>query len=267
MMENISFRGDDGNLLFASILGKGKPIVILHGGGPDRQSIIPFSERLKNEYQIIFPDIRGYGQSLCYNPSSHNWIQYANDVISLIDHLGLTHIIICGMGLGASIAERVGFSYPDRIQGVILLSPETLDEDGKGSSEKEIEMMTRCAEEAIKEGLEQAWEPFMKDLAPVISHMVKDAFQRTDPKSFAAAMNIVNSQRLENSKQLSGIKAPTLVIPGGDIRHSLELGKVYMELIPNCTLGEAFDWNNIQSIEQLAEKVTPQITMFARKLR
>lgn len=265
-MENISYRGDDGNLLFASILGKGKPIVILHGGGPDRQSIIPFAKRLKKEHQVIFPDIRGYGQSYCYNSSKHNWIQYANDIISLIDHLGLEHIIICGMGLGASIAERVGFSFPDRIKGVILLSPETLDEDGEGSSEKEIEMMTRCAEKAIKEGLEQAWKPFMKDLAPVIIKMVKEAFPRTDPKSFAAAMHIVNSQRLESSKQLSEIKAPTLVIPGGDSRHSSEIGNVYMRLIPNCTLGEAFDWNNIQAMDQLTEKVTPQISMFARKL-
>ena len=241
-MENISYYGNDGNLLFASILGSGIPIVILHGGGPDRQSIIPFARRLEKEHRIIFPDIRGYGQSTCYAPSKHNWIQYANDVISLIDHLALGQIIICGMGIGASITERVGFSYPNRIKGIILLSPETLDEEGKGSSEKEKELMIRCAEQAVSEGLEKAWEPFMKDLAPVISKAVKEAFIRTE------------------------IKAPTLIFPGGDIRHSSELGNIYMRLIPNCTLEEPFDWDNIQTLDQLAEKIAPKIMMFTREL-
>ena len=39
---------------------------MLHGGGPDRQSTIPFAALLKNKYQVIFPDIRGYGESHCF---------------------------------------------------------------------------------------------------------------------------------------------------------------------------------------------------------
>lgn len=86
---HIKYAGDDGNPLYASTLGSGQPIIMLHGGGPDRQSIIPFANLLKHEYQVIFPDIRGYGESHCIDESKHTWAQYANDVLSLINFLKL----------------------------------------------------------------------------------------------------------------------------------------------------------------------------------
>ncbi len=130
-MKDFVFKGDDGQRLYASSLGSGIPVIILHGGGPDRQSLIPFANLLQNDCKVIFPDIRGYGQSVCTDTSKHNWKQYAADVIALIDHLRIDQAVICGMGLGASIVERVSFTYPDRIVGVVLISPETLDKEGR----------------------------------------------------------------------------------------------------------------------------------------
>lgn len=265
-MMHISYSGEDENLLFASILGSGEPIVILHGGGPDRQSIIPFARLLQPDYQVIFPDIRGYGQSVCFDRSKHTWEQYAKDVISLIDHLGVKKIIICGMGLGSSIAESVAFSYADRIRGVILISPESFDKAGEGSSQKEIELMDKCGEVAKKKGLAAAWKPFMADLSPVINSMVREAFPRTNPESFSAAMAIVHSKRLANVQQLSGIVAPTLIIPGNDVRHAPDIGEKYQALIPDCILGNSLNWDDVLTVDQLAAEVVPQMLEFLQDL-
>jgi 3-oxoadipate enol-lactonase len=256
------FHGNDDIPLFASWVGYGKPLIILHGGGPDRQSIIPFAKLLADDYRVIFPDIRGYGQSICTDRTKHNWAQYAQDVISLMDHLKLTTAIIGGMGLGASIAERIAISYANRIEALILISPETLDEDGEGSSTQEIAMMERCSQVAISEGLEEAWKPFMPHLTPVINSMVKEAMPRMNAHSFSAAMAIVYSKRLESSNQLLNISAPTLVIPGNDTRHASDIGKTYHSLISKCFIGHEVNWNDIQTVDQFAAYVAPQIRSF-----
>lgn len=264
-LKHITFAGEDQNPLFASIMGAGQAIVILHGGGPDRHSILPFARLLQNNYQVIFPDIRGYGQSLCFDRSKHNWDQYARDLISLIDHLRLKQIVICGMGLGASIAERVAISYPDRIRGLIVISPENLDKDGEGSSPEEKKMMDTCGEVAGKEGLAAAWEPFLPALSPLIASMVKEAFPRTNPYSFSAAMAIVHSIRLNSAQQLSDIPAPTLIIPGNDKRHAPDIGEQYQALIPNAVLGNALNWDKIKTVDQLALEVVPQMHRFMQE--
>lgn len=264
MIKHLTFTGFDHHPLYASFLGKGIPLVILHGGGPDRQSIIPFARRLKAQCQVIFPDIRGYGQSVCYDRAKHTWEQYASDVIALIDHLGLDKIVMSGMGLGASIAERVAFSYPERVKGLILVSPETLDKEGEGSSEKEKAMMDTCAKIALEEGLADAWKPFMADLSPVIKSMVREAFPRTDPRSFSAAMAIVHSQRLTSVQQLREIQAPTLLIPGNDLRHTPNIGKEYRRYIPKCFLGHPIDWETASSVDELAAMVAPQMGQFIK---
>lgn len=261
---HIKYTGDDGNPLYASTLGSGQAIVMLHGGGPDRQSIIPFAHLLKDVCQVIFPDIRGYGESHCFDESKHTWAQYANDVLSLIDFLKLDRIIISGMGLGASISERFAISYPDRVSALILISPETLDKDGEGSSQEEIVMLERCSEVARKDGLVEAWKPFLPHLTRVINSMVQEAIPRTNADSFAAAMAIVHSRRLENSKQLSRIFAPTLIIPGNDVRHNSNLASLYSTLIPKCDVGSCIEWDQILTVDQFAAKVVPQIFSFLK---
>ncbi|MEJ6982387.1 alpha/beta hydrolase [Pedobacter sp. P351] len=263
---HIRYFGDDDNLLFASTLGSGRAIVMLHGGGPDRQSIIPFAALLKDKYRVIFPDIRGYGESHCFEEAKHTWGQYANDVLSLIDFLSLDRIVISGMGLGASIAERFVILYPERVSALILISPETLDKEGEGSSNEEIEMLERCSQDARQDGLIEAWKPFLPHLAPLINVMVQEAIPRTNAESFAAAMAIVHSRRLESWKQLSKIIAPTLVIPGSDVRHDSSIGSQYLDLIPNCYLGNPIDWQQIQTVDQFAELVAPQILNFLKLL-
>lgn len=264
-MKHIKYFGNDNTPLFASILGSGQPIVMLHGGGPDRQSIIPFAKLLQNDYQVIFPDIRGYGQSICLDRSKHTWEQYANDVKSLIDHLEIEKTVISGMGLGSSIAERVAYSFPDRVEAVILISPETFDKEGEGSSKEEIELMERCGEVAVQDGLHEAWKPFMPNLSVVINSMVKEAIPRTNAYSFSAAMAIVYSRRLDTAKQLSDILAPTLVIPGNDERHDSDIGNEYLALIPNCYIGETINWNKINTVNEFASGVVPEVIKFLKQ--
>ena len=94
--------------------------------------------------------------------------------------------------------------------------------------------------------------------------MVKEAIPRTNPQSFAAAMAIVHSRRLDSIKQLSEILAPTLVIPGNDVRHNSNLANQYSALILNCNIGSPIEWSQILTVDQISARVVPQILSFLK---
>lgn len=135
IMKEICFRGSDGCELFASILGDGVPLVLLHGGGPDRRMFFPLAWELASSATVILPDIRGYGRSRCTDPSRHTWNQYARDVFALLDHLGLERPWLGGAGLGSTIAMKAAVADPPRVCGLVLISVEDIEDDAGKAQE------------------------------------------------------------------------------------------------------------------------------------
>src|SRR5688572_6626762 len=85
-MTGFTYTGSDGWPLYAAAVdsaggpaaGGEKPVlVLLHGGGPDHHSLLPLARRLADRYAVVLPDIRGYGRSVCADPTRHTWAQYA----------------------------------------------------------------------------------------------------------------------------------------------------------------------------------------------
>jgi pimeloyl-ACP methyl ester carboxylesterase len=70
-MTPLIIHADDGCALVTDVVGSGPPLVLLHAGGPDRQSMLPLAHRLADLATVILPDIRGYGASVCADPVRH----------------------------------------------------------------------------------------------------------------------------------------------------------------------------------------------------
>ena len=61
MFDMIKMR--DGEKICVRVIGKGKPVVLLHGFGMDSKHWIPFILPFINTYKFIIPDFRGFGKS------------------------------------------------------------------------------------------------------------------------------------------------------------------------------------------------------------
>ena len=101
--------------------GEGEPVILQHGWPQHwwawRHQIGPLAER----YRVIVPDLRGYGWSEA--PSSgYEKIQFARDVIALMDELGLDKVRFAGHDWGALAALLLGFEYPDRFHRLVAMS-------------------------------------------------------------------------------------------------------------------------------------------------
>lgn len=269
----IVFQGADGHDLHATIVaappgpapgGERPAIVLLHGGGPDHQMMIPLADRLPPTWAAILPDIRGYGRSICRDPSRHTWGQYAADVIALLDHLGISSAVIGGAGLGGTIALRVAARYPHRVRGVIVMSLEAIESDEERVGE--IRAMEAFAAQVRRDGIEAAWAPFLKELPFVIGAMVRDAIPRSDPGSIAAAAAITHDRSFARLEELAAITAPTLIIPGIDSRHPTSLARDAVAILPEGQLAPVQMSHDMRSAVDFAEVLVPSINTFLQQL-
>lgn len=272
-MIDLTYRGSDGWPLFATIVEStgtavdrtDVPLVLLHGGGPDHEMFLPLARELADLHGVVLPDVRGYGRSTCADPSRHTWSQYADDVISLLDHLGASRAIVGGAGLGATIALRAAVAHPERVHALVLISVEDIEDDEKKAAE--IAFMEDFAERVRTEGIEAAWAAFLDDLAPVIGALVRDAIPRSDPASIAAAAAIGRDRSFRSVDELAGITAPTLIIPGMDERHPAMLAGQLARLLPHGVLARSSMAPDVRSAEDFGRAFAPPIRNFLRTVR
>lgn len=238
--------------------------VLLHGGGPDHHSLVPLAKRISGVTDVVLPDIRGYGQSVCRQPYCHTWSQYVEDVISLLDRLVVQMAIICGTGLGATIALRFAAAYPNRTEAIIPISIEEIEDDA--SKQEEIRFMDAFAERVLNQGIMAGWEPILDDLAPLIRTLVEDAIPRSDPESIAAAASIGRDRSFRSVEELEKIRAKTLIIPGMDQRHPAKLAHQLGEIMPDALLAQTTLTEEIRTAENFAEAFAPEIIRFIKTL-
>jgi 3-oxoadipate enol-lactonase len=272
-MSGVTYPGADGSPLFATLVAhdgvtaggiSGPVLVLLHGGGPDHHSLIPMAEQLADLCTVVLPDIRGYGRSICTDPSRHTWAQYAGDVAALLDHLDVGQAIVGGAGLGATITLRVAVAYPERVLGSVLISVEDIEDDER--KQAEIEFMDAFAARVRTEGIEAAWAPILDDLAPIVGAMVRDAIPRSDPASIAAAAAIGRDRAFRSVEELAAITAPALVFPGMDWRHPPALAEHLAHTLPKGRLAPVRLSAEVRTPEDFARACAPAIRDFVRHL-
>jgi pimeloyl-ACP methyl ester carboxylesterase len=111
--------------LHYEIHGEGEPLLWLHGFmgcGSDWQYI--FTEPPAS-YRLIAPDLRGHGAStnVSGNPSgSYSHRQCAQDVLALLDHLGISSVKAIGVSGGGIVLLHMAIAAPSRVSAMVIVS-------------------------------------------------------------------------------------------------------------------------------------------------
>lgn len=97
------FPASDGESLQVRIIGRGQPVLMLHGLGMQGRDWLPFVLPFTRRYQFFLPDFRGAGGSsrVRFNQPDvfHNHMQ---DMEDLVSHFGLSDFSLVGYSLGAT---------------------------------------------------------------------------------------------------------------------------------------------------------------------
>ena len=110
-----------GVVLEAALQGDpaGSPLVFLHGATDSWRSFEPVLPQLPASIRAIAVSQRGHGDSSRpdggYDPSD-----FAADVATALDRLGIERAVIAGHSMGSHVAQRFAIDHPDRTAGLVL---------------------------------------------------------------------------------------------------------------------------------------------------
>lgn len=105
--------------------GSGPALLMLHGMPQTHAMWHLIAPALAERFTVICPDITGYGQSY-KPPATPDHAPYAKrrmaqDMIDLMDHLGVGGFALVGHDRGARLSHRLALDHSDRVRRLALL--------------------------------------------------------------------------------------------------------------------------------------------------
>lgn len=97
------------------------PLLLIHGGRDHARNWDWVALRLRDDYHIIAPDLRGHGDSAWAHGSQYALIDYVLDIAQLLDQLRWFPLVIIGHSLGGAVACQYSGIYPERVKQLVAI--------------------------------------------------------------------------------------------------------------------------------------------------
>jgi proline iminopeptidase len=112
----------NGIMIYYKMLGRGAPLVIVHGGpGASHDYFLPYLLPLARRNKVVFIDERGSGQSQkLEDPSGYTIENMVEDVETVRQALGLGKISLLGHSYGGALAQAYALKYQANLTHLIL---------------------------------------------------------------------------------------------------------------------------------------------------
>jgi esterase len=244
--------------LFYREMGKGKPIIILHGlfGTSDNWQIL--ARKLGEKYHVYTVDLRNHGQSFHSEDFDIQWM--ARDVAGFIDFYKIKEPVIIGHSMGGKIAMKVAIMFPDSIEKFI--SVDIGPQSYPVRHEKIIEALNSVDIENVKtrKEVEQALMQSIPDWG--IRQFLMKNLKRLNEGGFTWKMNLpVISRKIENIGEAIGngnvITKPGLFVRGSESDYILDEDWSEIEKqFPNSkliTIEGAAHWIHVDKPKELLD--------------
>ncbi len=208
----------DGMALFYNDEGQGEPLLLVHGFPLSSDLFKPQRAALANQYRIITPDLRAMGRSDVPIDGVYSVDVYADDLIALLDELGISLITVGGLSMGGYIVFALLRRHPERIKGVILM-----DTKAEPDTEAGRENRRKMAEQARAEGAGATADVMLPKMLtertrteqPELATFLRDMMAATPVEGLVGALDAL-ANRPDSTQTLAQIKVPTLVIVGSE---------------------------------------------------
>ena len=96
------------------------PLLMVHGLTREAHSFDPVFEQLGERFRCLAVDVRGRGGSTWSAPETYHVPQYRDDMLALLDALGLERVEYLGTSMGGIIAMAIAAREPGRFLKVAL---------------------------------------------------------------------------------------------------------------------------------------------------
>ncbi len=108
-----------GDLGFEVYPGTTEPVLAVHGISSHRR-LWNWLRAESPDLTMVAPDLRGRGDSVGVAGAS-SVQQHADDMVAVLDALGLDRVHVIGMSMGGFVAVDLAHRYPDRVKSLVLV--------------------------------------------------------------------------------------------------------------------------------------------------
>lgn len=122
-VENVETEGARFSTFFAGP-ENGPPVLLLHGLGATKASVLTLVPHLARHYRVMAVDLPGFGAS-SKPRGRYDAPWFAQHVFNFMDALGISKTRLVGNSMGGRISQEMGLMDPSRVEAMALLSPAT----------------------------------------------------------------------------------------------------------------------------------------------
>jgi pimeloyl-ACP methyl ester carboxylesterase len=216
-------------------------VILLHGFGASLDTWEPWSRILSADYDVIRFDLPGFGLTGPDPTGDYTDARSMAVLLAVMDRLGIARASVIGNSLGGKIAWMFAAKYPERVQKLVLISPDGFASPGFEYGVKpKVPALFRLLRFVLpRAAVRMSMAPAFADPA----HMSEDLVTRYSDMMRAPGVRGAMLARMEQAMveppeaTLASIRTPTMLLWGekdGMIPFSNSAD--YMRLLPNATL-------------------------------
>jgi len=189
--------------------GRGAPLLLVHGFPLDHTSWGQIAPLLENDFDMILPDLRGFGESTTSN-SPYRISDMADDLAGLLDRLGIKKPAMAGHSMGGYVSLAFAKKYPQRVSGLALVSSQAA-----ADAPERRDGRYKTAQEVAEKGVSVVVETMTPRLSANanVQASVRDVMKKQKPFAVIGALKAM-AEREDLLPLLSAFTFPLLLIHG-----------------------------------------------------
>ena len=195
---------------------KDAPVVILsHSLSCSLLMWNPQIDALNPYFHVLRYDIRGHGATDA-PLGSYTLELLAEDVIGLLDALGMDRVHFVGLSMGGMIGQCLALNRPDRLKSLTLCDTASIvPSEAQPIWQERLEKVRKKGMEALSGETLERWftPPFLRQ-DPLMVKSIREQILATPVAGYMGCAEAI--RRLNYLDRISGIKTPTLIMVGED---------------------------------------------------
>ncbi|MER7080812.1 Pimeloyl-ACP methyl ester carboxylesterase [Saccharopolyspora kobensis] len=191
------------------VAGDGAALVLLHAGVCDRRMWDGQRPALIDAgYRVVRCDLRGFGAT----PAADRPYNDADDVLALLDDLGIAQAAFVGASFGGHVALEIAARRPERVGALALLCAAMPGHEPSA----ELTALGEREEALLEEGdLDGATELMVESwLGPEAGEPARESVRLMQRHAFELQCAAEEFEKIEHEVDLAAVQAPCLAVSG-----------------------------------------------------